>query len=65
MCYINSNLVVATRSSGKSTLKTKVFDERGRLLTEWDQCHWLPSTCVMGFEIHGKDHLLVGCRLAR
>ena len=62
MCYVNGNLVVTTRPFGKSTWKTKVYDERGRLLTEWEQCHWQPSTCMMGYEIDGRDYLLVGCK---
>ena len=63
MCYVNGNLVVTTRPFGKPTWKTKVYDERGRLLTEWEQCHWQPSTSMMGYEIDGRDYLLVGCKV--
>ena len=59
MYYINSNPVMHAHHQEKDTYKTKVYDETGKLVKEWEPCHALSS--MIGFEIHGKEYLLEGC----
>ena len=62
MCYVNNNTVITAIHGQKGTYKTAVYDEAGILLKEWTPCHGISIT-IMGFQIHGKDYLLEGCRI--
>ena len=59
MCFVNGSPVVTGHPYGKSTYTTKVYDDRGILLKEWEPCHAL--ACIMGFSIHGHEYLLESC----
>ena len=59
MCFVKDSLVVTGNPYGKNTYKTKVYDDRGALLKEWEPSHAL--ACIMSFSIHGRDYLLESC----
>ena len=63
MCFVKGFLVVTGRPYGKCAYKTKVYDERGTLLKEWEPCH--AKACIMGFSVHGKEYLLESCTICQ
>ena len=63
MCFLGRNLVMHAFHGERGTYETKMYDETGHLLQEWEPCHVSPS--MTEFELQGQQYLLEGCTICR